>query len=122
MDGTSLMMMAFVWGSLLVFFLVPFEGKRRTYSDVKESFATCLKQSFVEITFHKKALFAFFLIAITVFVTSWSQSQDQLYNDLHGISPQTKSINYTLGTILYAACIYLFIIARRALKHFRSTD
>lgn len=60
MDGTSLMMMAFVWGSLLVFFLVPFEGKRRTYSDVKESFVTCLKQSFVEITFHKKALLAFF--------------------------------------------------------------
>ncbi|WP_099364257.1 hypothetical protein [Fredinandcohnia onubensis] len=116
MDYTSLIMMAIVWGGLLFYFLAPTQRKSETVSHGKINFVDALKYSFVNVTFHKKGILALTLIVVTIFVTSWSQQQAELYNEMHGINSQTESINYTLGVVIYSLMIYLLHIIGRSLK------
>ncbi|WP_099355048.1 hypothetical protein [Fredinandcohnia onubensis] len=116
MDYTSLIMMAIVWGGLLFYFLAPTQRNPATRTHGKLNFVDALKYSFVNVTFHKKAILALTLIVVTIFVTSWSQQQAELYNAMHGINSQTRPINYTLGIVIYSIIIYLLHIIGGTLK------
>lgn len=116
MDYTSLIMMAIVWGGLLFYFLAPTQRNPATVAHGKINFVDALKYSFVNVTFHKKAILALTLIVVTIFVTSWSQQQAELYNEMHGINSQTQPINYTLWIVMYSLMIYLLHIIGRSLK------
>ncbi|KOP81451.1 hypothetical protein [Cytobacillus solani] len=119
MDYTSVAMMALIWGALLVYFLTPFQRKTETKSYVKMNFSDALKYSFIKVTFHKKAILALAFILISLSVTSWSQNQDDYYNEIHGISSQTQPINYTMGIVVFSVMIYLLIVGRKTIKLFR---
>lgn len=121
MDFTSLAMMALVWGALLIYFLTPFQRKTETKSYVEMNFSDALKYTFVKVTFHKKAILALTFILISLSVTSWSQNQNDFYNEIHGISLQTQPINYTMGIVVYSVMIYLLIVGRKTIKLFRNT-
>lgn len=120
MDYTSLAMMDIVWGALLIYFLTPFQRISEKKSYVKMNFSDTLKCGFVKVTFHKKAILALIFILISLFVASWSQNQDDFYNEIHGISSQTKPINYTMGIVMYSVMIYLLIVGRKTIKLFRN--
>ncbi|MED4455119.1 hypothetical protein [Metabacillus fastidiosus] len=112
----SIVMMALIWGALFIYFLIPFQEKTETLKYSKMKFTEALKDSFIKITFHKKAVLALILLLATLFVIWWSQAQDHLYNEMHGISTPTQSVNYLAGTIIYATIIYIAAIGRRAVK------
>ncbi|MFD1779207.1 hypothetical protein ACFSFW_11055 [Fredinandcohnia salidurans] len=122
MDYTSLIMMAIVWGGLLFYFLTPIKRNPETVAHGKINFLDALKYSFVNVTFHKKAILALTLIVVTIFVTSWSQQQTELYNEMHGINSQTQPINYTLGIVMYSILIYLLHIIGKSLKFLAMID
>lgn len=122
MDYTSLIMMAIVWGGLLTYLLAPIQRKSETLALGQINFVDALKQSFVNVTFHKKAILALILIVVTLFVTSWSQQQEELYNEIHGINSQTRPINYTLGIVIYSIIIYLLHIIGWTLLFLRKRD
>lgn len=122
MDYTSLAMMAFIWGGLLIYFLIPFQRIERTEIPVEKTFINALKYSFVKVTFHKKAILALILVLITIFVTLWSQNQSVLYDEIHGISTQSKPIKYTMGIIMYSGMIYVIIIGRNMMKLLRCSS
>ncbi|MCH1626727.1 hypothetical protein [Fredinandcohnia quinoae] len=121
MDHSGLLMMAIVWGVLYIYFLtpLPFQKSTETEQHSEMKFGSALKLSVIKITFHRKAILAFILLLITLFVTWWSQVQNEIYNEIHGISLQTTPINYTVGTIVYAVIIYLLMVGRRALKLYK---
>lgn len=122
MDYTSLSMMAIVWGGLFSYFLAPIQRKSETLAHGQLNFVDALKQSFVNVTFHKKAILALTLIVVTIFVTSWSRQQEELYNEIHGIIALTQPINYTLGIVIYSIIIYLLHIIGWTLLLLRKRD
>ncbi|WP_062107467.1 hypothetical protein [Bacillus niameyensis] len=119
MNYSGLAIMALVWGILFIYFLTPFQKKAQTKALPYLSFADALKNSFFEITFHKKAILGFVLLLITVLATWWSRVQTDFYNEIHAIHSAIKQPNYILGIIFYAAIIYLAIIGRKAFKFMR---
>lgn len=114
MNDPSMIVMGIVWGGLFVYLLVPFYVKTETHS--KMTFVEALKDSFIKITFHKKALLALLLLVITLSVNWWSQAQDVIYNEMHGINAPTQSVNNLVIIIVYALIIYLLVIGRRSIK------
>lgn len=106
--------MGIVWGGLFIYLLVPFS--RQTDSNSKMKFADALIDSFIKITFHKKAILALLMIAITLFVNWWSQTQDIIYNEMHGIGTSVQSVNDLIIISIYALGIYLFVIGIRTVK------
>lgn len=122
MDFTSLIMMALIWGVLLVFFLVPFQNSKDPGTLDKMNFAEALKYNFLMITFHKKAILAFLLIAITIFITLWTVNQNVYYNEIHAIKSQPSSIRFPIGVLVYSSAIYMILIISRAIKLFRENN
>jgi len=116
MHYTSLIMMALIWGALLIFFLVPFSKSKDPGILDNMNFTEALKHSFVMITFHKKAILAFLLIAITLFITLWTVNQNVYYNEIHAIKPQPSSFKFPLGVLVYSAAVYIVLIISRAIK------
>ncbi|MED4532015.1 hypothetical protein ABET51_07960 [Metabacillus fastidiosus] len=116
MTRSEIIMMAFIWGALFIYFLIPFQENAETGQYSKMKFTQALKESFIKITFHKKAALAFILLLATLFAVWWSQTQNVLYNEMHGISTPEQPPNYIEGIIIYAIIIYLTVIGRRALK------
>ncbi|WP_169800444.1 hypothetical protein [Metabacillus fastidiosus] len=108
--------MALIWGALFLYFLIPLQKKAETLKYSKMKFTEALKESFIKITFHKKASLALILLSATLFIIWGSQAQDHLYNEMHGISTPMQSVNYLAGTIIYAIIIYITAIGRRAVK------
>ena len=115
MDFSSLFMMAFVWGVLLFYFLTPTHRKSEITQKGKIKFIHALKDSFVNVTFHKKAMLALSLLVVTLLVITWSHQQEVLYNEIHGIGAQTQSIYYTLGIVIFSVIIYLSKILGKTL-------
>lgn len=121
MNISGLAIMALVWGILFIYFLTPFQKKAETESLPNITFPNAFKDSFFEITLHKKAILGFTLFLITVLATWWSGVQTEYYNEIHAIHPATEPPNYILGIIMYAAIIYLFLIGRKTFKRFKSS-
>ncbi|PPA69304.1 hypothetical protein [Jeotgalibacillus proteolyticus] len=119
MDYTSLLMMAFVWSVLFLYFLMPFKRSAEMADQGKLTFLHAMKICLASITFHKKAFLALSLVVITLLIASWSQNQEALYNEIHGIVSTAEPFNCIMGIMIYAAVLYFLLIGGKALKLLR---
>lgn len=88
--------------------------------NTKVTFLNILKDSFVKIAMHKKAIFALIMLIITLIYIWSSHSQIEWHNNIHGggelsFNPTKQAIYYMTSLIIYAVFLYLFLAIRRTL-------
>jgi hypothetical protein len=111
----DIIMLALVWGVLLVYFLTPFQRKKDSLPKDKMSFSAAVRLSIVSVTFHKKAIMAFTLILLSCIAVWWSQSQNDLYRETHALDPERQP-PYLIGILLYSLLVYCLVVVRKAIK------
>ena len=113
MSLAELLVFGIVWGGLMSYFLMPLDDKISLEGTFSHVFIVSLKKLF----FHKKAIFAFVLLVITVMSIWYYSLSAEEYDKLHGITgesadPHEQAIIYTISTIVYATLLYLFLAVR----------
>ncbi len=117
-----MLVLAIILGGLLIYFLTP--SPREVDKDFQQNsnigLSTAIKDSFISITVHKKAICALLLFTSSLAVIWWSHLQSELYNVAHGvkplIDPTIQATSYMVGATIYAVVIYLFLIIKRTIK------
>jgi hypothetical protein len=126
LDLSGIIVMALVLGGLQIYFLTPFRNgvSNGYHENATLRFSDAIKKSFINTTFHKKAVLAFLLLFFTlIFIRGYYEDLDW-YNEAHGvissIEPTVYAKNYMIAATGYSIIIYIAIVFRRAIKLRRS--
>lgn len=115
MQFTAIVVVAIVWGGLMIYFLTPFHGKIER--NPNDPFTKVLQESMTRLILHKKAILAFLLLLVTLMsIRSYFISAEE-YARLHAITRESGNpAIYMVSVVLYAALLYLLLAVRWALK------
>ncbi|MED3574855.1 hypothetical protein ACTHO0_09260 [Cytobacillus praedii] len=125
MSFSEIAIMVLVFSGLFIFFLVPFERSANITNQQKSKiiFKTVLKDRIFYILHHKKAIFAYILLAVTLLGTWFGYASAEDHINAHsGRSPISMKENayFTIGIILFYSLFLFFLIvfmnARRVCK------
>lgn len=111
MQFSEIIVIGVIWGGLMFYFLTPFKSKplQRNKDD---SFRDDFLASLFGGIKHKKFIFAFVMLIVTLVCVWLGYSQLKWHNDNHGggemtFNPTIKSIYYMVGITIYTGILYL---------------
>ncbi|WP_078380773.1 hypothetical protein [Sutcliffiella halmapala] len=111
-----------VYTGLIIFFLVPFQSDKSTKIPQQslQTFKTVYKVSLMKMIFHKKAIFAFLLVIISLLFIWLGFSEADSHTNRHSgnppISTKLEAIINMSMMLVYTLILYLSLALIRALK------
>ncbi|MFY3790656.1 hypothetical protein ACOQFO_02890 [Ureibacillus sp. MALMAid1270] len=102
-----------VWGSLMIYFLTPFN--QNVSADTKDqtiiTFSQAFKKSLIKVVLHKKAILTGILLISTITYFGFYFYSTTTYIKAHGESeftklPKVDDIYYLVGVCIYAVILY----------------
>lgn len=122
MEFSEIIVILLVYSSMITFLLLPFQSGMDRINQQKSQrrFAQIFKRNLSEIIFHKKAILALVLLALTLYYVWAAYASTEYHFNAHSgyppLSTKLNAITSMIGVFLYTVLLTLVIALLKTLK------